>query len=106
LKETCTGSLSDNTCCGDLSCFTTSCDAGSRCCKQLEESCSEQCDCCGDDSECFNGECCSGLGGPCNIIGPSHCCPGLVCDVGSITCQAEDLAAARVGSSRHAQPTI
>jgi hypothetical protein len=88
LKQACNGSSLDNNCCGAAFCAASACAAGKTCCRAAGLSCGSKCDCCGGDAECENGECCIGEGGACVIIGPSHCCPGLVCDVlGSITCQ-------------------
>lgn len=90
LKQPCNGSSLDNNCCGSLLCFTTTCQAGKRCCKGLGSGCTSVCDCCGSDRECISGECCVAEGGACAIFGESHCCPGLSCDVlGSITCQPD-----------------
>jgi hypothetical protein len=88
LKEPCTGTTGDNTCCGDLLCSTSACEPGNRCCRPLGESCSSTCDCCSQGAQCVSGECCLGEGGLCGFVGDAGCCPGLFCDAASgVTCQ-------------------
>jgi hypothetical protein len=88
VRQSCTGTFSENTCCGELKCATNGAGEPDRCCKVLEDSCSSNSDCCIAGAECRGGECCLGEGVNCLFAGSDACCAGLFCDTtqGS-TCQ-------------------
>jgi hypothetical protein len=67
-------------CSGDCQPAADACGGGTRCCGGLNNSCQDDCECCGfPDEVCRQGRCCV-KSGKCNAS--TGCCDGLVCSEG------------------------